>query len=152
TTTLSGSFTDPGTLDTHTVVIDWGDGSSDTTVNLAAGVLTFSGVTHRYLDNRTDNDTYTLQAPANDKGGAAGTGTTEVTVINVAPTRLTLPSFPTRRSSDLTTTLSGSFTDPGTLDTHTVAINWGDGSSVTTVNLTAGVLTFSGVTHRYLDN
>ena len=30
TTTLSGSFTDPGTLDTHTVTIDWGDGQPAT--------------------------------------------------------------------------------------------------------------------------
>ena len=28
--TLTGSFTDVGTLDTHTVVIDWGDGNVDT--------------------------------------------------------------------------------------------------------------------------
>ena len=33
---LSGSFTDPGTQDTHTVMIAWGDGSTNTTLNLAA--------------------------------------------------------------------------------------------------------------------
>ena len=29
-TALSGSFTDPGILDTHTVAINWGDGVTDT--------------------------------------------------------------------------------------------------------------------------
>ena len=33
--TLTGSFTDPGTLDTHTVVINWGDGSPNTILTLA---------------------------------------------------------------------------------------------------------------------
>jgi hypothetical protein len=42
---LGGSFTDPGTLDCHTAVNTWGDGSANTTVNLGAGVLSFSGVT-----------------------------------------------------------------------------------------------------------
>ena len=52
-TTLSGSFTDPGASDTHTVVINWGDGSPNTTINLAAGVLTFSG-SHQYKDDNPD--------------------------------------------------------------------------------------------------
>src|SRR5262249_47309910 len=42
TTTLSGSFDDPAPQDTHTVVIDWGDGSTPTTLSLGAGVLSFS--------------------------------------------------------------------------------------------------------------
>src|SRR5262249_51641197 len=48
---LAGSFTDPDSGDAHTVLIKWGDGSANTTVNLAAGVLSFSGVSHPYLDN-----------------------------------------------------------------------------------------------------
>ncbi len=35
--TLSASFIDPGLLDTHEVVIDWGDGSETTTIQLPAG-------------------------------------------------------------------------------------------------------------------
>ncbi|HVK11408.1 MAG TPA: hypothetical protein VM597_21745, partial [Gemmataceae bacterium] len=47
--TVSGSFSDPGTGDPHTLVIDWADGAVTTTI-LAAGVSTFS-VTHQYLDD-----------------------------------------------------------------------------------------------------
>src|SRR5512135_444549 len=34
TVALGGMFADPGTRDTHTVMIDWGDGSAPTTINL----------------------------------------------------------------------------------------------------------------------
>jgi len=57
---LSGTFTDPGTLDTHTVTIDWGDGSTPTTLNLAAGVTAIPATSHRYLDNLPSNAPYTV--------------------------------------------------------------------------------------------
>jgi len=149
-TWLSGSFTDPGTLDTHTVVINWGDGSGNTTLNLAAGVLTFGGAQHQYYDNPASGS-YAITVTVTDDDGASGSGSTSVTVNNVAPANLQLSLNPTTINENGSTALSGSFTDPGTLDTHTVVINWGDGSSNTTVNLAAGVLTFSGVSHQYLD-
>jgi hypothetical protein len=152
TAVLSGSFTDPGTLDTHTVVIDWGDGSATTTLNLPAGVLSFSGVSHRYLDNRPGNAPYPITATVTDDDGASGAGSTSVTVNNVAPTDVNLDLAAPTINEGGTASLSGSFTDPGPLDTHTVVIDWGDGSPATTLSLAAGVLSFSGVSHRYLDN
>src|SRR5262249_35542435 len=89
TTALTGTFTDPGTQDTHTVVINWGDGSADTTLTLGAGVLTFSA-THQYLDNRPGDAPYAVTATVTDKDGAANSGGTEVTVKNVAPAGVTL--------------------------------------------------------------
>ena len=50
TFTLAGSFTDPGALDAHTVVIDWGTGAAPTTLALAPGVLTFAA-DHPYADD-----------------------------------------------------------------------------------------------------
>ena len=47
-----------------------------------------------------------------------------VTVFDVAPSDLTL-SAPTVQERQ-TTTLTGSFHDPGSADTHTVLIDWGD--------------------------
>src|SRR5207302_11173313 len=141
-TTLNGSFSDPGILDTHTVIISWGDGSARTAVNLAAGVLSFSGVSHPYLDNPASGS-YTITVTVIDSDGASGSGITRVTVDNVAPATLQLSLSPATINENGSTTLSGSFTDPGTLDTHTVVINWGDSSS-TTFNLEAGVLAFSG--------
>ena len=59
-----------------------------------------------------------------------------------------------------TVTLAGQFTDPGTLDPHTVTINWGDGSTPTVLyscsarsspSTTPGLYTFSAA-HQYLNN
>jgi hypothetical protein len=149
--TLSGTFTDPASLDTHTVVIGWGDGSSDT-VNLAAGVFNFGGVTHQYLDNPGGlSGTYPISVTVSDEDGASGSAVTSVTVNNVPPANIQLALSALSIDEGGSVSLSGSFTDPGTLDTHTVAINWGDGTS-STANLTAGVLSFSSVSHQYLDN
>jgi PKD repeat protein len=43
---LNGVFTDPGTLDSHVALIEWGDGQT-TSVNLAAGIYQVSG-SHTY--------------------------------------------------------------------------------------------------------
>ncbi len=70
------------------------------------------------------------------------TGSTPITVNNVAPSNLTLtPSVTSLLEGDVLT-LSGSFSDPGRGDTHTVVIDWGDGTPDTTLALGAGVLTF----------
>src|SRR5262249_15619640 len=136
TTTVSGSFADPGTQDTHTVVIRWGDGSPDTTLNLGAGVLPFSA-THQYLDNPTGqaHGAFQVTATVTDKDGDSGAGNTDIVVNNVAPSGVTLTPAPAEVDENGTTTVSGSFTDPGTLDTHTVDIAWGDGSPDTIFTL-----------------
>jgi extracellular elastinolytic metalloproteinase len=151
--TLDGSFTDPGTLDTHTVSISWGEGSANTVISLPAGVLTFSGASHQYLDNQPGNAPYAISVTVTDKdGGVSPTATTSITVNNVAPANVNLSLSATSINENDSVSLSGSFTDPGTLDTHTVTIAWGDGSANSTVNLAAGVLSFSGVSHQYLNN
>src|SRR5207237_498147 len=96
TTTVAGSFTDPGTLDTHTVDIAWGDGSPDTVLHLDANVLTFSA-SHQYLDNpagQAHGGAFAVSAVVTDKDGDSGGGGTSVVVNNVAPvvTSLTGPS------------------------------------------------------------
>jgi hypothetical protein len=153
TTTVTGSFTDPGTLDTHTVDLSWGDGSPDTILSLAAGVLTFSA-SHRYLDNpagQAHGGAFAVSGTVTDKDGDSGGGGTSVVVNNVAPANVTLTPAPATISENDTTTVSGTFTDPGTLDGHTVDIAWGDGSPDTILHLGANVLTFSA-SHQYLDN
>jgi uncharacterized delta-60 repeat protein len=151
-TTVSGTFTDPGTQDTHTVVIAWGDGSPATTINLAAGVLTFSA-SHTYLDDNptaTASDTYNISVSVSDDDTGSNSAGTTVTVNNVAPVITSVNASGPINEND-STTVSGTFTDPGTQDTHTVVIAWGDGSPATTINLVAGVLTFSA-NHTYLDD
>jgi Ca2+-binding RTX toxin-like protein len=48
--------------------------------------------------------------------------------------------------------LSGSFADPDSGQTQTVAIDWGDGSEVTLLELPVDVKTFEAPPHRYADD
>ena len=74
------------------------------------------------------------------------TDTATVTVHNVPPT---VTAVGDEIDEGETATVSATFIDPGTLDTHTASIDWGDGTSpeaVTTEQLAAGV------DHVYGDN
>jgi hypothetical protein len=149
TVTATGSFTDPGTQDLHTVVLDWGDGSAPDTLALDAGVTAFSG-THTYLDEAPGGAQDTLTATVTDDGGASASGTTTVTVTNVTPSDVSVSLNTASAPEGSVVTASGTFTDPGTQDLHTVVLDWGDSSSPTTLSLAAGVTNFSA-THTYLD-
>src|SRR5207247_2128654 len=145
TATLNGSFTDPGVLDTHSVVIDWGDGSADT-VNLGANILNFSA-NHQYQNDLPGNAPYTVRVTVSDANNASSSASIPVTVKNVPPANINLFSNPTINEGN-TATLNGRFTDPGVLDTHSVVINWGDGSANTPISLGANLLNFSA-NHQY---
>jgi len=131
--TLTGTFTDPGTLDTHEVVIRWGDGSPDTVLRLTGGERNFI-TKHHYLDDNptgTPADTYTIGVTVTDDDKGAHSGSVDVTVNNVSPV---ITSFSNSAATiglvaeAGTVTVSASFTDAGTLDTHQAVINWGDGT------------------------
>jgi hypothetical protein len=148
---LRGTFTDPGTLDTHTVTIDWGDGSTDTVLTLTLGARSF-GASHRYVDDDptgTPNDDYTITVTVSDDDSGSDSTTTDITVNNVAPV---LSGVATAGQIDEngTATLIGSITDPGTDDTFALTVNWGEGAPTVTL-LPAGSTAFS-VTHQYLDD
>jgi Ca2+-binding RTX toxin-like protein len=80
--------------------------------------------------------TYILQLEACDADDLCDTDaaddTVEVTVANVAPT-VTLPADRTVVAG-VSTSVAVTFTDPGGDDTHTAVIDWGDGSTETTVD------------------
>src|SRR5262249_49748595 len=80
TLVLSGAFSDPLEGQTHTVVINWGDGSANTTLPLAAGVFTFSAA-HRYPEEGND----TLRVTVTADGGGRDTLTLPVTTNSVVP-------------------------------------------------------------------
>jgi hypothetical protein len=149
--TLNGSFSDPGTQDSHTVTITWGDSSTATTLTLAAGVTTFTA-SHQYLDDNptgTPSDVNTITASVTDNAGASGTGSTTVTVNNVAPviTTITGPTGPLAIRS--TVTITANFTDIGTLDTHTCTFHWDDGTPDTTVTAAGTGSGSCSATHQY---
>lgn len=123
TYSYAGSFTDADSS-SWTATVDYGDGS--TVENLAINADRTFSLSHLYKDQGQ----YTVLVSITDNQGATASKTTTVTVGNIAPTvgAITIPSFV---EPNVLTTASVSFTDPGTLDTHTATINWGDGSQAT---------------------
>jgi PKD repeat protein len=136
---FAGSFTDPGMQtrplvnDANFVIAwDFGDGGG------AVGTLTPS---HAY----GMEGVYTVTLTVVDEQGGIGVDTLRVTVTNVAPLLAPLPDQTVKVNHVMTVT--GSLSDPGWLDAHTLVIDWGDGVTET-VPLAPGVTTFA-VTHAY---
>jgi hypothetical protein len=66
--TLTGTFNDPDIGQTHTITIDWGDGTTNTRIFLSAGAFNFS-VTHTFTATTT-----MINVTVADNFGATGTG------------------------------------------------------------------------------
>jgi N-acetylneuraminic acid mutarotase len=113
----TGSFTDPGTADTWTATVDYGDGSGSTPLALNPD-KTFN-LAHAY----GDNGTFTVAVTVTDDDGGVGTDTVTVTVKNVAPgvTGSTFTFNPYTGAASAAV----SFFDPGWLDTVSPSFNWG---------------------------
>ncbi len=112
--------------ETHTAAIDWdGDGLTDETILDVSNSFTTQ---HAYEDNGAYDVTVTIT----DSSANSGSNSVLQHVNNVAPLILDLNTNATMNdevASGETTTLSGTFTDPGKADTYTVTVNWGDESS-----------------------
>jgi hypothetical protein len=86
---LSGVFSDPG-FDAQTVLIQWGDGSPDTTLNLPASAgsfIPFTAGPHTYLDKPLNQpfEFFLIHVAITDDHDI-GTANTFVQVYDVAPT------------------------------------------------------------------
>ena len=77
--TVRGTFFDPGTQDTHTASILWGDGTPGQFVSVAALA---AGVTHVY----GDNGSYSVTVTVTDDDGGSGAAVAFVGVGNLDPT------------------------------------------------------------------
>ncbi len=171
--TLTGTITDVGTRDTFRLVLNWGDAlSPNNTQTLALGTTTLTkavngfdwnpttrvySVDHKYLDDNPtgrSSDIYTITATVNDDDtGTSGPKMTTVTVNNVAPTNIVLSA--TSANENGVVNLTGTFQDDGTLDTHTIVINWNfsgnaGGPSEGTTSLTTNGPNPAGTTLVYL--
>ncbi len=119
---LNGNISDLGASDTFTLTVDWGDGISDTFAYIS-GTVTFTE-THLYLDDsQTDSYTVTLNLMDND-GGVAVEIITAV-VQNVTPT-VDAGQDQSVKTGNVVD-FDGSYTDPGTQDTHSILWDFGDG-------------------------
>jgi len=152
TATVSGSFTDAGTQDTHSVMVDWGDGTtSAATVDQDANTYTASHVYDDDGTSGTPQDDFSISVTTADDETAFDNLGTTITVRNVDPVVAPLGLSAAAIDENGSVTLTGNFADPGA-DTHTVVIDWGDGTDTTTLqnsDITNG--TFSA-SHQYLDD
>ena len=131
TVNFNGSFTDVGTVDTHTVSWNFGDGSAAVT-----GTLTPS---HVYADNGT----YTVTLTVTDDDGGSGSDTLTVTARNMAPTVNAGPDQLVDQG--VAVIFAGSFKDPGTADTHTMAWTFGDGGTASGTLTPSHTFTANGI-------
>jgi hypothetical protein len=121
---LSGSFTDPGILDTHTR--QW-------YVMSSTGQAVPGGTGANFSFTPDDNGTYTVYFSVSDNNGGYATDTAVITVTNVAPTA-TISG-----ASEINEGLSYSLAleeggDPGDDHVQYWTINWGDGTPMEMVS------------------
>jgi len=126
---FSGIFTDLGASDTHSIEWHFSDNPL-----IVKGILT-------HFRLYADNGVYTVTLIVTDDDGGVGSDTLTVTVNNVAPTADAGADQTVNEGE--TVSFSGSFTDPGLLDTYTFEWDFGDG------NIASGTLI---PTHTYDDN
>ena len=130
TVRLMGTYSDVGTLDTHELTIDWGDGSDGGVETVAVAGGSFD-IPHQYLDDNptgTMSDEYTIRVTLPDVESGAITDTIKVTVLNVAPTVDAGADTILNEDAELSSH-SVSFSDPGS-DTWSATVDYGDGTGV----------------------
>jgi PKD repeat protein len=140
----SASFTDPWSVSSHHLCsVDYGDG---------AGWTTWITTDQTCLDSSmhffNDAGTFTVRLEVDRGYGEVGTGTTTVTVANVAP--VVVPVYvPASEQSGVNWIPSLDFTDPGSLgaETYACTIDFGDGSGALAGVISGNVCT--GPSHSY---
>ena len=107
---LSGSFTDPGSADTHTFV--WHVVASN-------GQTITNGTGQNFSFTPNDNGSYVVTFTVTDDDGGANSDNFTVTVDNVAPSITDVSVIPNPIDEGATTLVKITATDPGTADTLT---------------------------------
>lgn len=127
---------------TYTAIVDYYDDTGAFSLQLNSG-NTFN-LNHTYLDDGV----YTVLVTVYNDGMEYGSDTAMVTVNNVPPSVESLSVSPTNPYlPGALFQFTALFSDPGILDTHTVKIEWGDGTS-TQNTAEAGITKVSG-SHSY---
>ncbi len=121
--TQNGSFTDPGSGDTWSATVDYGDGSG-------AQALALSGTTFSLSHTYVDNGSYTVTVTVTDDDNGQGSDQVAMTVVNVVPTVNAGSDGSVVSGQNFT--LTGSFSDPGVIDyPWNWSVNWGFGTNTT---------------------
>ncbi len=140
----SSGFLADADATTYSALVDYYDETGAFPLSLNPG-NTFD-LNHVYAEDGV----YDLLVTVFNDGMEYGSDTAMVTVINVPPSIESLSVSPSNpyKPGDLFE-IAVLFSDPGMLDTHTVMIEWGDGSSTTYIT-EAGVAEARGP-HSYAD-
>lgn len=129
--TLTGTITEPDTLDTFTLEVNWGDGTPVETFTFGPDAPRTVQVFHRYLDDhRTGADVFPISLLWHDEHGGSNTGELSTTVKNVAP-RASALTVKTTTPTQRQVTVHGTITDPGVNDVVRLKVRWGDGTTKT---------------------
>ncbi len=133
--TITASVTDPGITDTHTYVIQWSDGSANSSGSVVAGALS---VTKTFAQDGNYTGTLTVT----DNAGASRTKIINIAIANTAPVANndSGAALTTSENSLLTiapANLTGNDTDAGTQDVLSIASVSGISASGASVVLNA---------------
>lgn len=123
-----GSFTQTGTSGPYAVTVNWGDGSSATTLSQnATGIIIPQS--HTYASAGSDTVTVTV---TDTTGKISGDATFSVTLAAIPQIAVTAPAEQTALITASTTLSLGGFSQTGTTGPYTVDVSWGDGTADTT--------------------
>ncbi|MCA1657135.1 MAG: PKD domain-containing protein, partial [Actinobacteria bacterium] len=128
---LTATFADPGTADTHTASIDWGDGTS-TPASVDEGAHTVTG-SHAYASGGTFTVTLTVRDDDGGAGQASGT-----IVVNTPPTADAGPDLSVPEGT--TVTIHATAADA---DSDALTYEWSPAGAVSNPNVLNP--TFSGI-------
>ena len=145
TVTVSGSLSDPGWLDTHTVTIDWGTTqgvAGSQTVDVTPGGPGPVSATFSASYTYGDNGSYPVTVTVTDDDGGSGNAGRTATVTNVAPTATLDTTGATTWNGQsvffvtqgVPATFEADSTDPGS-DDLTTAWAFGDGATASHTSL-----------------
>jgi hypothetical protein len=158
----------PELLGNYTAVVNWGDGTTETSgispnVSLASnpgGGFDVIG-SHTYLEEVNSPAFLPFSVTVTDSGAATASGNAHLTVADasLSISALTPPTGATEGAPVTTTTVFTDADPNGTASDYTATISWGDGttSTITSTPSAAGQITPTGAsftvtaTHTYLE-
>ncbi|MCB1008888.1 MAG: DUF11 domain-containing protein, partial [Acidobacteria bacterium] len=141
---LVARFTDAGIADTHVAHITWGDGATESISPAEENGAGEIAVGHVYADDGTP----ALEVCVDDDDGATDCQPIPARIWN-RPPRLALAVASTGFLDDPVSLDGTTFTDPGTLDSHTATVDWGDGTVEPAIVLPTGTGGSVGGSHLY---